>query len=51
MLKAKKLTLLMVPGKPKILTQQNQCSSDATSMSLASKLHTKVSIKDSLKVR
>jgi hypothetical protein len=43
--------MLLIPGKPKILAQQNQSSSDATSMSQAPKLHSKVPVKDLLKVR
>jgi hypothetical protein len=43
--------MLLVLGKPKILTQQNQSSPDATSMSRASKLRTKVSVKGLVMVR
>jgi hypothetical protein len=51
MLKARKLAMLLVLGKLKILTQQNQSSPDATSMNLAPKLQTEVSVNDLLKVR
>jgi len=43
--------MLLVIGKPKIVTQQHQNSPDATSISQAPKLHAKVSVKDLLKVR
>jgi len=49
-LNARKWTMLLALGKPKILTQQNQSSPDASSMSRAPKLHAKVSVKDLLKV-